>query len=82
MGRHTQDNKQVGMTTSIKGKVVESADGKLRIEVGTGVTNVIWDENVFCQLRNISEFIGREAEIYGTVQKIDENKLISRQRRL
>jgi ssDNA-binding replication factor A large subunit len=67
---------EAGLKTWIKGQVVESGDRKLKIDDGTGVTDVAWDDNISNQIGNMSEVIGKELEIYGSVQKIDENKLI------
>ena len=67
---------EAGLETWIKGQVVESGDRKLKIDDGTGVTDVAWDDNVSNQIGNMSEVIGKELEIYGFVQKIDENRLI------
>lgn len=69
-------NLEAGLTTWIKGQVVGSDDHKLKIDDGTGVTDVAWDETVSNQIGNMSKVVGKELEIYGSVQKTNENKLI------
>jgi replication factor A1 len=72
-------NLEPGLTTWIKGQVVEAENRRFKIDDGTGVTDVVLDENLLAQVRSIlEEVVGKELEIYGTAEKIDENKLIFR----
>jgi replication factor A1 len=68
---------EAGLATWIKGQVVEAGDHKIRIDDGTGVTDIMWDESLSDQITVILEgIVGKELEIFGTAEKIDENKLI------
>jgi hypothetical protein len=72
-------NLEPGLTTWIKGQVVEAENRRFKIDDGTGVTDVVWDESLLAQIKSIlEEVVGKELEIYGTAEKIDENKLIFR----
>ena len=68
---------EAGLTTWIKGQVVKAENRKIQIDDGTGVVDVLWDEGSSEQIATIlDKDVGRELEIYGVAEKIDENKLI------
>jgi len=64
---------EVGLTSWTKGEVIQVANDRLQIDDGTGVIDVLWDENV---VGKITSAVGKELEIYGTAEKNDENILI------
>jgi hypothetical protein len=68
---------QAGLTVWIKGQIVKAEGHKIEIDDGTGVVDVLWDGGPSDQITNVlEEDVGRELEIYGIAEKIDENKLI------
>jgi len=68
---------EAGLATWIKGQVVNVGNDKIKIDDGTGVIDVLLDESSSDQITNVlEEAVGKELEIYGIAEKIDENKFI------
>ena len=67
---------EAGLETWIKGQVVKVENHKIKIDDGTGVVDVLWDESSDQITTILEEDVGRELEIYGTAEKIGENTLI------
>lgn len=70
-------NLEAGVQAWIKGQVVDAE--KIKIDDGTGVIEVEWDENISEGSKKILEtsgVMGKMLEIYGIAHRIDDNKLI------
>ena len=67
---------EAGLELWIKGQVVEVANGKIRIDDGTAVIDVLC-EILSGQIEMLPDVVvGKELEIYGTAEDGNENKLI------